>query len=300
MRCPKCNQHQPAGDICRHCGLVFAKYALAQQRAQAARPALTIITSHAFPYQFVQQLLLLVLLSGLGFALWSHWNMNQLPPPDFYDQGQLDEPRQTPTDASVFQIEAHGIRYTIEPRFDYQLDGVVVSLHDSDVFWDIYHFGDWQDFINLRDLCVVWGDNVSSGVFRQMHYSNTTWTCWISANHPDAASSFAWNQISNNHLLTPDPGIREAIKSAEIGDQIRLDGKLAQYSHAGGFQRGTSITRDDTGNGACETIYVEGFRITRKSHPGWRLMYRIALTITLATFLGLALIFVVAPVTAPR
>lgn len=261
---------------------------------------MTLTRSAAFPFRLINQILLLIFLSSLGLAIWSHWKKDQLPSPDLYGKTRLEEPRQTPTDSSVFQIEARGIRYTIEPLFDYQLDGVVVSLHDSDVFWDIYHFKDWQDFINIRDLCVVWGDNVSSGAFRDMHYRNSTWTCWISTNNARAAERFAWEELSNNHLLSHDPVIQEAIKSAEIGDQIQLQGKLARYSHAGGFNRGTSVIRTDTGNGACETIYVERFRIIRKSNTGWRLTYRVSLTIVIAALIGLTVILFVAPVRAPR
>ncbi|MBK5965507.1 hypothetical protein CCR95_15775 [Thiocystis minor] len=245
-------------------------------------------------------MLQLVFLASLGLALWSHWKKDQFPPPTFYDAARLEAPRQTPTESSSFQIEAQGIRYTIDPLFEYQLDGVVVSLHDSDVFWDIYHAKDWKDFINLRDLCVVWGDNVASGVFREMQYRNSTWTCWISTQDAETAQRFAWDQLSNNHLLTQDATLAAKIKSAEIGDQIRLDGKLARYSRAGGFQRGTSVTRTDTGNGACETIYVDAFRIVRKAHPGWRLVYRLSCALCLAALLGLVVMLFVAPVRAPR
>ena len=42
-----------------------------------------------------------------------------------------------------------------------------------------------------------------------------------------------------------------------------MRGWLAGYSNDDGFRRGTSTTRDDTGNGACETIYVDEFQIDR-------------------------------------
>lgn len=297
LRCPKCDAVQPPAAICRQCGIVFDKYAQAQRRALEGAPLIAPRPPRAdFPYQLVRQLLWLVFLASLALALWSHWQQGRFPPPAFYDQTRLGEPLQTPTAAAPFQIEAQRIRYDIEPLFDYQLDGVVVSLHDSDVFWDIYHFKDWQDFINIRDLCVVWGDNVTSGVFRELDYRNTTWTCWVSTNSADTAQRFAWDQLSNNHLLTHDPAIHDAIKSARIGDQIHLQGYLARYSHPGGFQRGTSTTRTDRGNGACETIYVEQFAITRSAHPGWRRIYRLAVALTLAALLGLTVLLFIAPV----
>lgn len=247
------------------------------------------------PWRLIKQLFLLLFLASLGLAIWSHWKKDQFPPPQFYDLERLVEPRQTRTLTEPFEIEAEGIRYHIDPKFDYELDGVVVSLHDSDVFWDIYHTKDWKDFINIRDLCVVWGENVARDVFRAMRYENSTWTCWISTDDPQAARDFAWNQLSNNHLLSHVGFVQKAIKSAEIGDQIHLRGQLAGYSHDGGFQRGTSLTRDDTGNGACETIHVDDFQITRKANAGWRLVYRLAVGATLVGLLGLTWVFLFAP-----
>ena len=296
LRCPKCGEAQPPGEICRRCGIVFAKFEHARRRTSGFGPqGASAARGDGFPYRLVNQLLWLLFLSSLALALWSHWKKEQFPDPDFYDLARLTEPRQTGTLTEPFQIRAGGVDYRIEPLFDYELDGVVVSLHDSDVFWDIYHFKDWKDFINIRDLCVVWGENVASGVFREMRYSNTTWTCWVSTASQSSASAFAWDQLSNNHLLSHAAPIQKAIKSAEIGDQIHLRGQLASYSHAGGFRRGSSTTRTDTGNGACETVHVEEFEITRKSNPGWRRLYRLAFWASLGAALGLVVVFLMAP-----
>jgi hypothetical protein len=62
-----------------------------------------------------------------------------------------------------------------------------------------------------------------------------------------------------------------------IGDQIQISGMLAKYKNNQGFNRGTSITRTDTGNGACETIYVNDFQITQPSKNAWRKVYTITL-----------------------
>lgn len=98
----------------------------------------------------VKQWLWLLFLVGLGLAILSHWKKDQFPPPAFYDLERLVEPRQTRTLTAPFEIEAEGIRYRIDPKFDYEFDGVVVSLHDSDVFWDIYHTKDWRSYKPYR------------------------------------------------------------------------------------------------------------------------------------------------------
>ncbi|EIC20449.1 hypothetical protein [Thiorhodovibrio frisius] len=297
IQCPKCGQSQPPGDICQHCGIVFDKYQAAERRREraASAPPRPAAETERLPYRLLTQLALLLFLSSLAVALWSHWRKDQFPPPDFYDLTRLEEPRQTPTALEPFAVEAEDIRYRIEPLFDYELNGVVVSLHDSDAFIDVYHFKDWKDFLNIRDLCVVWGENVASGAFRDMHYKNSTWTCWISTRDPIAADRFHWQQLSNNHVLAHEPHLYQAIKSAEIGDQINFSGQLARYSHDGGFSRGTSISRTDTGNGACETIYIRDFRIVKKSNPGWRLTYRLSTGLTWIALIAFTVLFFISP-----
>jgi hypothetical protein len=62
------------------------------------------------------------------------------------------------------------------------------------------------------------------------------------------------------------------LKSARVGDQVHFRGYLAEYSHHHGFafHRGTSVTRTDTGNGACETVYATDAEIVRTANRGWR------------------------------
>lgn len=76
--------------------------------------------------------------------------------------------------------------------------------------------------------------------------------------------------LSNNHLISDDDFIREQVKDIRIGDQIRVRGYLASYGSEGGGKRGTSTTRLDTGDGACETLYVENFKIVKAATSGWR------------------------------
>jgi hypothetical protein len=71
--------------------------------------------------------------------------------------------------------------------------------------------------------------------------------------------------------------MRRKIKQVRIGDQVRIRGWLVNYSNDEGFSRGTSTTRDDTGNGACETIYLQDFDILRPLDNGWRIVFSLAL-----------------------
>ncbi len=297
MRCPKCEQEQPSAELCCRCGIVVDKFTEQAQGGQKAAPRRAAARQSSFPYHRLNRLLQVALLLSLALAILSYWNKDRLPPPDFYDQALLTEPVQTKTEMKSFRTEANGIVYTIDPLFDYVLNGVVVSYHDSDAFIDIYHHKDWKDFLNIRDLCVIWGGNLASGVYREVEFRNATWTCWVSWSDPGVQGRFTMQQLSNNHLLANDPLVNEAIMEAEPGDQIAFSGILAGYSHSNGrFQRGSSTTRGDTGNGACETVFLRDFHIVRKANRGWRRAYSLSRAVAVLSLLGIVVLLFVAPV----
>lgn len=237
-----------------------------------------------------------VFILGLLLVIGLHLVKDRIPDADYYDLSRLGEPLQTPTEIAEFSVRASDQEYRITPRFDYVLEGVVVSLHDADAFTDVVHHKHWQDFINLRDLCVIWGGNVESGVYHDMEFSNGTWTCWYSWPNRDVRARFDEAQLANNHLLTADDDIRQALMAAEPGDHIRLEGMLVEYSNpANGFYRGTSISREDRGNRACETIYLRAFEIVNKANPGLRRFYSIVCWTTLAALVAVIALFLFAP-----
>jgi hypothetical protein len=97
-------------------------------------------------------------------------------------------------------------------------------------------------------------------------------------------------------VLIDDETIKTEFMNSEPGDHIRLKGVLAEYSNPNsGFFRSTSTTRIDTGNGACETIYVTDFEIVRKANQELRLYYSIAKWIAIISLVGVIIFFVVAP-----
>ncbi len=238
-----------------------------------------------------------VMLLSLLLMLASYPRKDTLPEPDYYAAEPPAAPKQTKTQLSPFETEVNGERYRITPRFDYVLEGVVVSAHDADALDDIWHHDKWRDFLNTRDLCVIWGDNLSSGVYQQMRFENGSWTCRAYFPDSEVFGRFNMAQLSNNHLLTDDPAINDLIMEARIGDRVRLKGQLANYRNLGnGFFRNTSTVRTDTGDGACETIYVREFEIVERASTSARQLFDVAKwTFAGAVVIGLLLLFL-APV----
>ena len=221
---------------------------------------------------------------------------DDLPEPTYYDQNLLEPPLQTETDREPFSIEAKQLHYSIKPKFDYDLYGVVVSYSNADGFTNIWHHKSWQDFINVRDLCVIWGRNVESGVYKDMKFDSDSWTCWAHWPDRETGQRFTMAALSNNHIVTDSDTIKKALMQAEPGDLIHVNGVLADYiNHATGATRHTSTTRTDTGQGACETVYVDNFEIIKKANPGLRKLSTFFNWLTLLSFLGFITMFMFTP-----
>jgi hypothetical protein len=242
-----------------------------------------------------------IVIISLAVMLITFSSKDDLPDPEAYNLDRLTDPKQEKTSRSPFSVEAGGESYIINPKFSYQLEGVVVSYHNADALDDIYHQGSWKDFLNVRDLCVIWGDNIGSGVYQKMSFKNSTWTCWYSWNDAETGLRFKGEQLSNNHVLTDDSELKHLLMSTETGDHIRMEGLLAEYENpSNGFNRGTSTVRTDSGNGACETIYIEHFEIIQKANKRIRSLYHAAKWILIIS-LGLYLtLFFITPVKKTR
>ena len=239
------------------------------------------------------------MLGWLSFATWVAFLIYQpsLPAPtDVVPDILTEEPRQTAEAIPELNLDIDGFQYTLEPSYRYDLQGVVVSYYDSDTWYDISHQNDPG---NIRDLCVVWGRNVSSGIYREVKYESGEFTCtfrWSTALNPP----FDIYQGANNHVLPANEDVARKIRSVVRGDQIRMQGYLADYTvmdpeSGNRYGRRTSTTRQDRGNGACEIVYVTDLEILK---PTGRLPY-IAQTAALWTFVGVLLLRLILVFTMP-
>ncbi|MFZ6757637.1 hypothetical protein ACO0K9_10545 [Undibacterium sp. Ji50W] len=226
------------------------------------------------------------------FSVWllviSIWRRDILPPTSELNSVLLNEPVQTEITQKAFQTTRGGVTYTVQPLYDYDLVGLVVSKHDANAWWDYLH-REWNDNLNVVDLCVVWGKNVKTGAYGDLNFSSGQFTCNYGSNSMEAFAAFDETAISNNHLLTDQTRLAKIMQKVRVGDQIHFRGRLSEYSHRHkgmAFKRGTSIVRTDTGNGACETVFVESFEIIKSGGQPWRSLVWVAAIMLVASIVG--------------
>jgi hypothetical protein len=66
------------------------------------------------------------------------------------------------------------------------------------------------------------------------------------------------------HMVPADAAIRGRLQDIRRGDIVRVRGYLVDVDHESGFHWRTSLSREDSGNGACELIYVERIQIEQR------------------------------------
>jgi hypothetical protein len=208
--------------------------------------------------------ILLLLASSLFVIAW--YMQDRLPKPDEMLPELAQSPVQTPLEDTSFQFNYRNHDYEVKTFAEYELWGVIVSHNNISGVGDIYHN---SDSLDTKDICVLWGGNVAQDDYLRVSFSSGAWTCYYQ--YPEGVS-FNTSEISNNHLITDSPKIRKQIEGLRIGDQVRMRGRLVGYRDIQwtNFWRNSSLVRTDTGNGACEVVFVEEIDVLKPGNAPWR------------------------------
>jgi hypothetical protein len=216
-----------------------------------------------------------------------------LPEKPYITSSVIDtSPIQTKVLEIPFTKNINDFTYQFTPLYTYELYGLIVSDHDSKSFMDISHSSDPG---NTRDICVVWGENISNGAYKKVRYHSGDFTCFYEWSG-EANPQFSNEHIANNHIIPATDEIAKMLTEAEIGDEIHLKGTLANYlvqdkNKQTLFTRNSSTSRTDTGNGACEIMYVDTFQIIKKGSPEFSLLKKISFWGLIATVLLSIILF---------
>jgi hypothetical protein len=230
-----------------------------------------------------------IVLPAAALALTvSFFLRNRLPDNALALEALLQNPVQTKEGVpEPFEVTRKDFTYTVTPLYSYELWGMIVSYHHSASFVDISH-KQWNDYLNTKDVCVIWGRNIETGVYERMTFRNRDFTCFYRYPDRETGELFTENALSNNHLLPADPLVADAVLKARKGDQVRLKGWLVSYGLKGApYARRSSTVRNDRGNGACEVVYVTEFEVLREANAAWRTLYKVSLILIGLSLAGL-------------
>jgi hypothetical protein len=239
-------------------------------------------------------LLRLLLLTSIAAAIFSYFadsRSETLPQPSELLPQLFQEPLQSEATQQEFRTSYQEQLYTISPVASYELWGLVVTHNNILALDDIYHD---ETSIDIKDICVIWGENLQSDEYLRWNFWSEPWTCFFQAETKASHQKFEETALGNNHLLATDPLVQKTIRQARIGDQIHLRGQLVDYQNAQqpGFWRRSSTTRDDEANGACEVVLVQEFNILQAANQTWRSASELSTTLAKLLAVCCVLLFV--------
>ncbi len=203
----------------------------------------------------------------IAIFIVSFFQLKKLPNKDKMLPEMMNEPIQaSSTVMEDFNFKYRETDYSVKPMADYELWGLVVTINDIKKWYNVYHD---KNSVNIKDVCVIWGENLTSNAYRDVHYRSGEWTCYTRW-YKRLDGPFLGTKLSNNHLLSDNEHVRNIIKKVRIGDQLHFSGALVGYAKKGeNNYRNSSLTRTDTGNGACETFFVKKAKILKRGLTTW-------------------------------
>jgi hypothetical protein len=120
-----------------------------------------------------------------------------------------------------------------------------------------YRVGALADVAPL-DIAVGWGPMSDSAVLADLKvWQSGRFYFWQYAEEPPIPRRDIETHSANWHLVPADSSVWSKLRGLRVGDVVKLDGKLVNLENPDVGSRTTSLTREDTGAGACEIIYVE-------------------------------------------
>lgn len=190
--------------------------------------------------------LLLTGLVLLGLVqLWDRYTHRALARPD----GVLvaDEPVQT--DVENANPLARG-EFTLQPLATFSLHGRVLLV--------AHYRLDREAALAPYDLGIGWQRMSDSAVLRQLDLSQSArFLHWRWRDAPPIPEVEITRSATNIHLIPADRHVAARIAALRPGQLVALRGQLVEASRADGWHWRSSLSRTDSGSGACELMYVE-------------------------------------------
>lgn len=169
--------------------------------------------------------------------VWLGWTLSQPAP----------SPPLRGSDGSDGSLHMDG--YRITPLQPFSIEARVLGRED-------YHF-DAGAAVSPTDLALGWGPMADPQVLASISIRQSNrWYHWQVESFPIPRREIEIHS-ANMHMIPANAAVADALSDIRAGQRIRLSGQLVRVDGEDGFTWSSSLSREDTGNGACELIWIE-------------------------------------------
>jgi len=145
--------------------------------------------------------------------------------------------------------------FALTPLAEFSLTARVLSRTD-------YTF-DHSAALSPTDLAFGWGRMSDGNVLAKLDISQSgRWYYYRwSEGDPPIPKDEIVRSSANMHMIPADDSVRAALRRVRQGDVVHLEGELIEAHGKDGSVWRSSTTRDDSGDGACEVVYVRKLEV---------------------------------------
>jgi len=138
---------------------------------------------------------------------------------------------------------------TLTPLAGFSIDARV--LHREN------YFADAGAKFSPADLALGWGRMREDAVLDKLAISQGgRFFYYRWRNAPPIPPAEIVRSASNMHIIPATPEVARALDTIHADDSVRIDGWLVRLDADNGWHWVSSLSRDDSGNGACELVYT--------------------------------------------
>ncbi len=138
--------------------------------------------------------------------------------------------------------------FTVTPLAEFRITARVLSRRN---YW---HGRDAK--LCPVDLALGWGPMSDEKVLSRVSISQFDRCYMWSLREMSVPRTQVERNSANMHMIPATPGIRKQLKGLKKGSLIDCRGYLVEVTAPGGWRWRSSLTRNDTGQGACEVVWV--------------------------------------------
>ena len=193
----------------------------------------------------------LLVLTLLGcWGAWQHYRTRPIP----HSPGTVvaTAPSQTSArDDATFPYKGH----TLTRLQDFDIRARVLSRADYSL--------DRGATLAPVDLALGWGRMSDSAVLAAFEIWQTNRYFFWKAERLPIPQDEIISSSSNMHLIPADAEVARRLRETRVGDIVHFSGSLVEARGSDGHVWRSSLSRTDSGDGACELVYVEQFIIQR-------------------------------------
>ncbi|HEY8117821.1 MAG TPA: hypothetical protein VIE91_01140 [Methylophilaceae bacterium] len=187
-----------------------------------------------------KKLLIICLLVYGGYHYWQGRSVN-------YGPGVVaaSDPVQESVEAAT--IEKNG--YQLTPLASFHVEARVLSAEHYSL--------DRESNLAPVDLALGWGRMSDESILKDISISQSGRFYYWRTDEFRIPREEIETHSANMHMIPADSSVERALELVRPGEIVRINGYLVEAKASDGWKWRSSLTRNDTGNGACELVFVK-------------------------------------------